>query len=1087
MRPPLPKPSPRPINVKISAPDNLQSSFAEEQWAITANLARQRHRATKDSYYLAVEVAAKSQSDNVADRGAGKAAVEKMVKDKVTITDADSLDMYEFACSHTDIKYPETIGALRLRLVKAVPKDQKACVRCFNSCVWNSDWKNAQQIAASLNKNFTDRKFLFQYIMATHLYSLSSDCPEASRKIFASLAKALADKAFDGQTKTIGPMTKIDRAALSESEDWMWLDIRITHCSPEENLNLFKRAGYTPLNFLQIGRHDPFWKIIEYLKEHGAWDEVFRLGQLILEDAISTLQAEAECVEKNEKVIGLKKLLQDSPDQDSRAKILSVEADLRNAANLARPARNVKAHCYVVESCEYKCLRSWLDAAKHQKDPKRALKQLGNLIERLSKSLKRAYAMKPIYARSLELISLIITVTRASLADIGSSSLNASRVTNLSRHVVKNYNNPTSLDEAMVLIKNLTVPEITAFLSAFQTAANKCENVLMRYAMTAINLKIWYGVIIGTGPMCRFCTAEVKGDACICCMKVIASYALNTYISSLEYGDLQDEITNQGMNPLSDIAVIGSMCLLRIARLGNPSTPLGTSSLFNANVPLFLQAVLWLDSCRQASSFVSTDHNMILIKLYILMGAMSLATPIWQGFGVKNALLDSLGLLFIDRLSSIAPGLFMSSGPRNPVAPYMIHFTKGLKTTVPKRIMDSLEKETYSSIPGIIEFAKKRITSCSVALTVVEERRGSRMRANKVEISMEDQSLVRDLSIEHELIDITDYKVFNVPNGRDLNSPLSDRTSHQSIIHYGPLPTSIRAHLGLLAERFLDLVCYVQPKEYKPPKAGRIIQLDLEYALATSSRLEKDMNLLIPVVDFSLSKEEQAKAYQKRDLVQTSLTSPEFWYYKLVNWLAGVVNDIVEFGIMTAATNDTRDRIRSSIKMVLTALESQTNEFLLMPESHHSKIYGFHGFAALHAMGMLRETIIVFKHTVKYLTIVSEKAKNVDKFRSQVELAWLAPELKKMAAAATSSETSIKGRIKQLQGYLDNVDGWRERLCDWVFEEYATAIDQDKIFRNETCEKMKVMIPKEYAEKWADSIRDSWQDLIGGWVAVKFE
>lgn len=71
-----------------------------------------------------------------------------MVKDKVTITDADSLDMYEFACSHTDIKYPETIGALRLRLVKAVPKDQKACVRCFNSCVWNSDWKNAQQVTS---------------------------------------------------------------------------------------------------------------------------------------------------------------------------------------------------------------------------------------------------------------------------------------------------------------------------------------------------------------------------------------------------------------------------------------------------------------------------------------------------------------------------------------------------------------------------------------------------------------------------------------------------------------------------------------------------------------------------------------------------------------------------------------------------------------------------------------------------------------------------------------------------------------------------------------------------------------------------
>ncbi|KAI1088239.1 N-acetyltransferase B complex non catalytic subunit-domain-containing protein [Rostrohypoxylon terebratum] len=1087
MRPPLPKPSPRPINVKQSAPINLQSSFAEEQWTITANLARQRYRATKDEYYLAVEVAAKSQSDNVADRGAGKAAVEKMVKDNITVTDVDGLDMYEFACSHTDIKYPETIGMLRLRLVKAAPKDQKACVRCFNSCVWNYDWKNAQQIAASLSKNFTDRKFSFQYIMATHLYSLSSDCPEGSRKIFASLAKALADKAFDSQTKTIGPMKRIDRAALSESEDLMWLDIRITHCSPEENLALFKKAGHTPLNFLQIGRHDPFWRMIQYLKEHGAWDEVWQLGLLLLEDAISTLQAEAECIEQNEKVAGLKKLAHDNANQDSPADIRSVEADLRLVANLARPARNVKTHCYVVESCEYKCLQSWLEAAKHQEDPKKALKQLGNLIERLSKSLKRAYAMKPIYARSLELISLTIDVTRASFTDLGLQSFTTSRVANLSKHVVQNYNNPTSLDEAIVLIKNLTVSEVTRFVTTFQTAANKCENVLMRYTMTSINLKIWYSVIMDTGPICRFCGSEPTGDVCISCIKEVASSALKTYSSSFEYDDLQDQITKQGKNPLSDIAVIGSMCLLRIARLGSLSTPHGTSSLFHANIQLFMQAVLWLDSCRQASSFVSTDHNMILIKLYILMGAVSLATPIWHGFGVKNALLDSLGLLFIDRLSSIAPGLFMGPSPSNPVTRYMIHFTKALKTTIPKRIMDALDQETYSSIPGIIEYAEKRITSCSVALTVVEERRGARIRANKVEISMEDQSLIRDLSIEHELTDVTDYKVFNVPNGRDSSSSPNGRTSHQSIIHYGPLPTSMRAHLGLLAERFLDLVCYVQPKEYKPPKAGRIIQLDLEYAFATSSRIERDINFLIPVVDLSLSEEEQAKVLRQQELARTSLTSSELSYYNVVSGLATVVNDIIESGIITAATNDTRDRIRSSIKRVLTVLELQTSDFLMMPENLHSKLYGFHGFAALHAMGMLRETIIAFKHTANYLTIVLEKAKNVDKLRSQAELAWLAPELKKMAAAVTSSEKSVRDRIKLLQRYLDNVDGWRERLCDWVFGEYATLHDQDKIFKDETSTKMKSMIPKDYAESWADGIRDSWQDLIGGWTAVKFE
>ncbi|KAI1205294.1 N-acetyltransferase B complex non catalytic subunit-domain-containing protein [Annulohypoxylon truncatum] len=1011
-----------------------------------------------------------------------------MIKDNVTVTDIDALDLYEFSCSHVNVKYPETIGVLRVRFVKAAPKDQKACIRCFNACVWNSDWKNAQQIAASLNKNFTDRKFLFQYIMATHLYSLSQDCPEASRKIFASLAKAQADKAFDNRTESNGQLQRTDRTALTESEDWMWLEIRIAHCSPKENLELFKKPGYTALDFLRIGRHEPFWRIIKYFEEQGDSDEIFRIGELTLKDAIRTLQSEADLIEKNEKVINLKKLVHNSNDQDSPEIVSSVKADLRRAMYLARPDRSVQAHCYVLENCEYKVLQVWFNAAKRQADPKKAMKQLGNLIEKLTRALERAGCMQPIYAKSLELMSLSINVSRASLADLGPNPSFTGRVANLLKHVVKNYDNPTSVDEAMVLIRQLSMSEVAAFLATFQAVANQCTHAFTRYTLTSICLKIWYATVIGTGLTCKFCGAELVGDACMHCSKELAENALNIYKAGIKDGNLLQEIlSRQRTNPLSDIAVIGSICLLRVARLGNSWTPHGTSSLYRANIQLFMQAVLWLDSCRETSTIVSTDHTLLLIKLYILMGAVPRAKTIWDGLDVKNALLDSLGLLFIDRLSSIAPGLFMGSNRGNPVDPFIIHFTRALKTTVPKRIMDSLDQETYSSIPGIIEYAEKHATSCTVALAVLEERRGARMKTNKAEVPIEDQPLVRDLLIKHELKDVTDYKVFNIPSGQDPKSQSSGETSHQSIVHYGPLPSSDRAHLGLLSERFFDLVSYAQPKEYKPPKAGRVIQLDLEYALATSARLEKDMRTLMPLLDPSLSEKEQAKLNRQQERIRTSLTSPELWYHSIIHRLASLVKEIVESGILKGATNDTRDRIRSAIKETIEELELQTNDFLVMPENIHSKLYGFHGFAALHAMGMLRETVIIFKHTTNYLTTVSEKAKNVDKLRSQAELAWLAPELKKMMTAAASSEKSVKDRIKLLQSYLDNVDGWRDRLCDWVFGEYATVRDEDKEFKNHVCEEMRSIVPKENAEKWADDIGDSWRELIKGWAAVKFD
>ena len=56
------------------------------------------------------------------------------------------LDLYEYACADGRANYSETIGVLRSRLVKAMPKDQTTSIACLNACIYHSDWLHAQEV-----------------------------------------------------------------------------------------------------------------------------------------------------------------------------------------------------------------------------------------------------------------------------------------------------------------------------------------------------------------------------------------------------------------------------------------------------------------------------------------------------------------------------------------------------------------------------------------------------------------------------------------------------------------------------------------------------------------------------------------------------------------------------------------------------------------------------------------------------------------------------------------------------------------------------------------------------------------------------
>ncbi|XXG93776.1 hypothetical protein Hte_000025 [Hypoxylon texense] len=1081
MKPPPIHPGPRAISLKSSTPSALQTAFSDSQWTNAINLAKQRHRITKDSYYVAVEVAAKAQSDNVTDRSAGKVLLESMIKDNAIVTDVDTVDLIELSCSRVDIKYSETIGLLRARLVKAAPKDMSSCVRCFEACMYHSDWKNAQQIAASLSKNFpNERKFLFHYILATHLYSMSDDCPEGSKKIFSSLARAQADKAFDFRATVASTGYRIDRAVVTESDALLWLMIRLSHCTREENLILFRRPEYSPLAFLEVGFRSPYGLARGYLQEVNAWDDLFQVGKSILEQTIHLCQEEASVIENDETVISLRKAMKAESENGRIPRESSTKKDLVRAVEKARPQRSLKDHSFFSASCEWDLFWSLYTAAKNRPDKRRSLKQVQQLFHKMIKALTRAESMKAIYQRTYDLVTLQILFEREpqSLSGVDGAT---SRVVHLTNHVMKHSKEPQSFIDARKLLKEMSKTEVAIFLTSLRTGGIQCTDVFQRLTVTALAVKLRYYVTTSSKISCGCCDATLEGPNCVSCLKSIAANALNAYKSGMEDKDLRQNILpHENVDPLSDIAVIGAVCLLRLAGLGRWVSMRDVNSpLYCVNIQLFLQAVLWLDSHVIASPPKNDMHRMLLVKLYILMGCVFRAKRLWDQFDVKNAILDSLGLLYLDRLSSIAPGPFLGSSHEDPIDPFTAHYTRAFRSTFPKWIMGSLEKGNYASVVNMLGRTQKQGSSCTLVTTVLEARRGTRMKTGKVDTAIEDDPFVRKLSIEHELEDITDYGILS---GDDAQSkPL------HVIVNYGPLPTHTRAHLGLLAERFLDFVCYVQPKEYKPSKVGQIIQLDLQYAVTTLANIKGDMKTLLGVADVKLSEDEKSEFAQQREKALTSLTGPEACYYNLVWRLSDIVVDVLGIRTSSAPTNELRERIRYHVEELTQALDGQTSNFLAVPEGVQSKIHGFHGFGALHAMGMLRESALAVKHTASYLATISEKVKNIDKTRSSTEMAWLAPELKKMAAAAAGSESVIKGRIKLLKTYLNDVDGWRDRLCDWTFGEYTTSYEPDQEFKKEMSEKLKAVVPKANAEVWADHVGESWRQLMKGWAAVKFD
>lgn len=264
--------------------------------------------------------------------------------------------------------------------------------------------------------------------------------------------------------------------------------------------------------------------------------------------------------------------------------------------------------------------------------------------------------------------------------------------------------------------------------------------IKFRYLLTTCPLTLEHTVVVGEAGQpqlqCNFCASIVPKN-CNSCLESIASAALSAYKDI----DKSPEVL-QGLDkdPRSDLALVATSALLKLSGLRQTQMSTTLPPLSGVDVPRLLQATIIL-ATQASRSPQEIPLRLLLVQVYLLLGCASLAHQTWLPLEVKRTIQDALSPLFFDRLSSISPGLF-HEGRRPLTEPLSSYYRACLREDSPVKVWDAFLAGSYTSILDMTEYWDRLRRSCTLVMTVVEERRSLRSFGGKIENSVEQLPLL---------------------------------------------------------------------------------------------------------------------------------------------------------------------------------------------------------------------------------------------------------------------------------------------------------------------------------------------------------
>jgi hypothetical protein len=216
---------------------------------------------------------------------------------------------------------------------------------------------------------------------------------------------------------------------------------------------------------------------------------------------------------------------------------------------------------------------------------------------------------------------------------------------------------------------------------------------------------------------CTVCDSTVESTFCRACLSRLSQAGV-TFYSSITKSENKNTKISAEIVP--ELAILIAFCSLNLAfgegQIGEPSKPQVTRYI--------IRALLLLDD-QLAQNLGHSQLSLILTQLHIRLGSASRASDIWDVIGVKRTIIDSLGPVFYDRLSTISPALLSSyeSWGSHLMDLLQSHYQVSLKLKMPRRLIDAFESGSYSSVLGIPKYIDRLRLSCTRAMSLVEARR----------------------------------------------------------------------------------------------------------------------------------------------------------------------------------------------------------------------------------------------------------------------------------------------------------------------------------------------------------------------------
>ncbi|TWU72835.1 hypothetical protein ED733_002053 [Metarhizium rileyi] len=770
----------------------LQSAFQDGNWPVAMRLASQRARTFNDQYFDIVKVCAESQLDDPNAKFAAVAAVDKFVKDGVVVKDVDGIDLLEWAAADlvSEDAFPETIGPLRVRTVKAAPKDKLAATRCLQSCLLHWDLVSAQQIAAMIDRSFPqERDFMFWNIIVTHLLATSSQSPSEKKKLYGMLAQKQIERAaqLTEQAHASGAEETPARGIKTEEEILLLYDIVEVHGTAEDMQKLIGSPLFSPVAQFRLGRKALFQRIAAIYRRHQDWEALCDLCESCLSHT----------------------------DENGNLSLLA---------------------------CDWTVWKSFIKGASHLKDSNIEItERVRSLLLRLAKSK----GLKPIYRRNVLLarVSAAFTLETHHDDDMKDDEPFSLRLRELLRYLEDQKLNAACFDDVKQFLEQLDLRGLKHIAHTFiHELAKSVDDPVKRARLTLLSLKTRYFLstcplgrmpVCGEKPSskCLVCDAMFDSESCSACLTKLSEEALATYKSATKDFDENSDLVGQN-EILPELSMIVAHCNVQLALRSRPgyihSSPPASQHLLRALLVLEHQA------------FLTPKHSQIsllLVQLHLLLGSAHRCREIWHGLAVKRTIVDSLAPIFYDRLSTVSPVILDSSdGWGWELAETLrSHFTNSLKLKMPRRLVDAFEAGSYGSIIDMPKYVENLRSGCTRAMSLVEEVRADRLLGEPCGELLNDPRFyqVPDDLLLRSVVDHGSFPSWNCSSSRPLHERLS----------LGPGPSNVRSHLSLLAEAFHDILSYRPPTVYKATAA--VMSIDYTFVDEMMSRISNSMSKFV--------------------------------------------------------------------------------------------------------------------------------------------------------------------------------------------------------------------------------------------------